>query len=130
MLYALWTIAGLLAMILLVLIVMHRDYNPVLSTLYSELHSGLNLLHQAVMYNSDTINSELSKQTDEITSDLRDITRELRDLRPKLIDAIENIGADGTRVGGYLGGILDQIYALENHTAMIALNTEPHLPSV
>ena len=38
MLYALWTIAGLLAMILLVLIVTHRDYNPALSTLYSELN--------------------------------------------------------------------------------------------
>jgi hypothetical protein len=42
MLYTLWTIAGLLAMILLVLIVMHRDYNPALST----LHSGLNQLRQ------------------------------------------------------------------------------------
>jgi len=125
MLYALWTIAGLLAMILLVLIVMLRDYNPVLST----LDSGLNQLRQAVEYSRASIDSELSKQTGEITS-------ELRDLRPKweehreLIDAIEKIGADGTHVGEYLRWIANKIDDTENHTAMIALNTDRHLPSV
>jgi hypothetical protein len=125
MLYALWTIAGLLAMILLVLIVTHRDYNPTLSA----LHSGLNELCHTVEYNRVSINSELSRQTAEITS-------ELRDLRPKweehreLIDAIEKIGADGTHVGKHLGWIGDNIQQTENHTAMIALNTEPHLPSI
>jgi hypothetical protein len=129
MLYALWTIAGLLAMILLVLIVMLRDYNPALST----LHSGLDQLHhqlrQTVEHSRVTINSELSKQTAEITS-------ELRDLRPKweehreLIDAIEKIGADGTHVGDYLRWIANKADETENHTAMIALNTDRHLPSV
>ena|SRR5277367_4857214 len=125
MLYALWTIAGLLAMILLVLIVMLRDYNPVLST----LDSGLNQLRQAVEYSRASIDSELSKQTGEITS-------ELRDLRPKweehreLIDAIEKIGGAGTHVGEYLRWIANKIDDTENHTAMIALNTDRHLPSV
>jgi hypothetical protein len=125
MLYALWTIAGLLAMILLVLIVMHRDYNPALST----LHSALNQLRQTVEHNHVAMNSELSRQTAEITS-------ELRDLRPKweehheLIDAVEKIGADGTHVGEYLRWIANKIDDTENHTAMIALNTERHLPSV
>jgi hypothetical protein len=125
MLYALWTIAGLLAMILLVLIVTHRDYNPALSTRYSEL----NQLRQSVQNNHVTINSELSRQTDEITS-------ELRDLRPKweehceLIDAIAKIGADGTHIGDYLRWIGNKVDDTENHAATIAINTERHLPSV
>jgi hypothetical protein len=125
MLYALWTIAGLLAMILLVLIVMHRDYNPALST----LHSELNQLRQSVQYNHVTINSELNRQTAEITS-------ELRDLRPKweehreLIDAIAKIGADGTHIGDYLRWIGNKVDDTENHAATIAINTERHLPSV
>lgn len=97
MLYALWTIAGLLAVILLVLILMHRDYNPALST----LHSGLNQLCQTVESNCVSLNSELSRRSAEIKN-------ELRDLRPKweehreLIDAIEKVGADGTHVAEYL----------------------------
>ena len=125
MLYALWIIAGLLAMILLVLIVMHRDYNPALST----LHSELNQLRQSVQYNHVTINSELNRQTAEITS-------ELRALRPKweehreLIDAIAKIGADGTHIGDYLRWIGNKVDDTENHAATIAINTERHLPSV
>ena len=110
-------------MILLVLIVMHRDYNTALST----LHSGLNLLRQTVEHNQVSINLELGSQTAEIAS-------ELRDLRPKehrdLIDAIEKIGANGTHVGEYLRWIANKIDDTENHTATIALNTERHLPSV
>ncbi len=129
MLYALWTIAGLLAMILLVLIVTHRDYNPALSTRYSELNQLHHQLRQTIEYSRVTINSELSRQTDEITS-------ELRDLRPKweehceLIDAIAKIGADGTHIGDYLRWIGNKVDDTENHAATIAINTERHLPSV
>ena len=125
MLYALWTIAGLLAVILLVLILMHRDYNPALST----LHSGLNQLCQTVESNCVSLNSELSRRSAEIKN-------ELRDLRPKweehreLIDAIEKVGADGTHVAEYLRWIANKIDDTENHTAMIALNTVRHSPSV
>ncbi len=125
MLYALWTVAGLLAMILLVLIVMHRDYNPALST----LHSGVNQLRQTVEYNQVTINSELSRQTAEITSALRDLRPKWEEHR-ELINAIEKIGADGTHLGEYLRWIANKADDTENHTAMIALNTDRHLPSV
>ena len=112
-------------MILLVLIVMHRDYNPALST----LHSGVNQLRQTVEYNQVTINSELSRQTAEITSALRDLRPKWEEHR-ELINAIEKIGADGTHLGEYLRWIANKADDTENHTAMIALNTDRHLPSV
>jgi hypothetical protein len=59
MLYALWTIAGLLAMILGVLIVMRREYASALSTLYS----GLNQLCQTVEQNRIATEFELRRQT-------------------------------------------------------------------
>jgi hypothetical protein len=124
MLYALWTIAGQLAMILVVLIVMPRDYAPALST----LQSGLNQLCQTVEYNRVTIESELRRQTDKIVTELSGLKPDWKERR-ELIDAIEKIGADGTRVGDYLKWIASKIDDMENHALAISINTERRLPS-
>jgi hypothetical protein len=123
MLYALWTIAGLLAMILVVLIVMRREYAQALSTLYS----GLNQLCQTVEQNRIATEFELKRQTDKIVTELRDLKPDWKERR-ELIDAIEKIGADGTHVGDYLKWIASKIDDMENHALAISINTEREPP--
>ena len=125
MLYALWIIAGLLAMILVVLIVMPRDYAPALST----LHFGLNQLCQTVEYNRVTIESELRRQTDNIVTELCDLKPDWKE-HSELIGAIRKIGADGMHVGDYLKWIASKIDDMENHALAISINTERRLPSL
>ena len=111
-------------MILVVLIVMRREYAPALSTLYS----GLNQLCQTVEQNRITTEFELKRQTDEILTELRDMKLDRRERR-HLIDAIEKIGADGTHVVDHLKWIASKVDDMENHALAISINTERRLPS-
>ena len=110
-------------MILVVLIVMRREYAPALSTLYS----GLNQLCQTVEQNRIATEFELKRQTDKIVTELRDLKPDWKECR-ELIDAIEKIGADGTHVGDYLKWIASKIDDMENHALAISINTEREPP--
>lgn len=120
MLYALWINAGLLAAILLVLIVMLRDYNPALTSLSSQVDQ----IRRTVEHNYRVMESELGKQTKEIINELRELKPDWKEHR-ELIDTIEKIGADGTHLGDHLRWIANNVHDIENHTALTALNTAP-----
>jgi hypothetical protein len=97
---------------------------PALST----LHSGLNQLCQTVEQNRIATEFELRRQTDEIVTELRDLKLDRRERRD-LIDAIEKIAADGTRVLDDLKWIGSKVDDMANHAFEISRNTERRLPS-
>jgi hypothetical protein len=118
MLYALWSIAGLLAAILLLLLVMVKDYAPALS----EIHSEIRILQQDIRRGGGGVTDwDLSKRTDEITSELRALTRDLGHQHSELVALIKDFHAG---VDEYLKWIGNKTNDIENHTAMIELNTD------
>ena len=106
-------------MIMLVLIVMHRDYNPGAFAASSLARSA----RVALAHTGASIGVGV-QQTDSRNH------KRFRYLKPKweehreLIEAIEKIGAEGTHVGDHLRWIANKVDDMENHTAMMAINTE------
>jgi hypothetical protein len=123
MLYALWTIAGLLATILLVqliALISRVTYGPALLSVIARLDD----LQGTARWQT----AELSRVIEKVATEIERALPEVPD-HQAIIDAIEKIGADGTHIGDYLKWIAAKVDETENHTAIIAINTEPPSPS-
>src|ERR1700719_2310881 len=84
MLYALWTIAGLLAAILLTLFCTIRNYGPALEILRLQI---LNV-QQAISHQTDKLDDERVKQTDRL---IWAVEHSARDDLHKIIDILTDI---------------------------------------